>query len=103
MTYVKTKLKREIIIDSIITIHYFEYMKDFVFNGESHNFWEFLYVDNGTVSVCSDDTWLILNTGDIVFHQPNEFHAIKSIGKNSPNLIAISFVCDSPADRKSVV
>ena len=29
MTYVKTKLKREIIIDSIITIHYFEYMKDF--------------------------------------------------------------------------
>ena len=97
MAYISTTLKREIDIRSIITIHYFEYMKDFVFNGESHNFWEFLYVDNGTVSVCSDDTWLILNTGDIVFHQPNEFHAIKSIGKNSPNLIAISFVCDSPA------
>lgn len=97
MTYIKTKLKKEITIDSIITIHYFEYMKDFVFKGESHDFWEFLYVDNGTVSVCSDDTWLTLNTGDIIFHQPNEFHAIKSIGKNSPNLIAISFVCDSPA------
>lgn len=97
MTYIKTKLKKEIAIDSIITIHYFEYMKDFVFKGESHNFWEFLYVDHGTVSVCSDDTWLTLNTGDIIFHQPNEFHAIKSIGKNSPNLIAISFVCDSPA------
>lgn len=97
MTYVKTKLKQEIQIDSIITLHYFEYMKDFVFKGESHDFWEFLYVDNGTVSVRSDDIWLTLNTGDIIFHRPNEFHAIKSIGKNSPNLIAISFVCDSPA------
>lgn len=33
MTYIETKLKREIVIDSIITIHYFEYMRDFVFRG----------------------------------------------------------------------
>lgn len=97
MTYIRTKLKKEIQIDSIITLHYFEYMKDFTFKGESHDFWEFLYVDNGTVSVCFDDTWMTLNTGDIIFHKPNEFHAIKSIGRNSPNLIAISFICTSPA------
>ena len=29
MTYVKTQLKREITIPAIVTIHYFEYMKDF--------------------------------------------------------------------------
>lgn len=97
MTYIKTRLKQELNIDSIITIHYFEYMKDFVFNGESHDFWEFLYVDKGTVSVCADDTWMILSTGDIIFHRPNEFHSIKSIGKNSPNLVAVSFECNSPA------
>lgn len=44
MTYIKTKLKRSIDIDAIITLHYFEYMKNFEFKGESHNFWEFLYV-----------------------------------------------------------
>ena len=27
MTYIKTKLKRSIDIDAIITLHYFEYMK----------------------------------------------------------------------------
>ncbi len=97
MTYIRTKLQKEIQIDSIVTLHYFEYMRDFIFQGESHDFWEFLYVDNGTVSVRYDNTWMTLNTGDIIFHQPNEFHAIKSIGKNSPNLIAISFICDSPA------
>lgn len=99
MTYIKTKLQREIVIDSIITLHYFEYMKDFVFRGESHDFWEFLYVDKGTVSVCSGDHWLTLNAGDIVFHKPNEFHAIKSIGKNSPNLVVVSFTTSSPAIR----
>lgn len=102
MTYIKTKLRKEIQIESIITLHYFEYMKNFIFQGEAHDFWEFLYVDNGTVSVRSDDTWMTLNTGDIIFHQPNEFHAIKSIGKNSPNLIAISFICRSPAMKHFV-
>lgn len=76
MTYVKTTLQHSIDIDAIITLHYFEYMKNFEFKGESHNFWEFLYVDKGTVAVRADDTWTTLYTGDIIFHQPNEFHAI---------------------------
>ena len=97
MTYVKTKLQHSIDIDAIITLHYFEYMKNFEFKGESHNFWEFLYVDKGTVAVRADDTWTTLYTGDIIFHQPNEFHAIKSIGKDSPNLVAMSFTSSSQA------
>ena len=92
MTYIKTKLKRDIEIDSIITLHYFEYMKDFVFRGESHDFWEFLYVDKGSVAVCADENWMTLNAGDIIFHKPNEFHAMRSVGKNSPNLVAMSFM-----------
>ena len=97
MTYVKTILKHSIDIDAIITLHYFEYMKNFEFKGESHNFWEFLYVDKGTVAVRADNSWTTLYTGDIIFHQPNEFHAIKSIGKESPNLIVMSFTTNSPA------
>lgn len=97
MTYVKTTLKREIEINSIITIHYFEYMKDFVFHGESHDFWEFLYVDKGSVMVQSGKDRHLLNAGDVIFHKPNEFHAIHSVGSSSPNLIAVSFITFSPA------
>lgn len=97
MTYVPTRLKSEIIIRSIVTIHYFEYMKDFFFQGETHNFWEFLYVDKGAVMVQADEEWIFLKAGDIIFHQPNEFHAIRSIGKTSPNLIAVSFITHSSA------
>ena len=49
MTYIKTKLKRSIDIDAIITLHYFEYMKDYVYDGESHDFGEFVFVDSGIV------------------------------------------------------
>lgn len=99
MTYVRTKLKREISISHIITIHYFEYMKNFVFLGETHNFWEFLYVDKGQVLVQADNRHYELKTGDIIFHKPNEFHAIESIGSNAPNLVVISF-CTSSAAMK---
>lgn len=97
MTYIRTHLKREIVIDSIITIHYFEYMKDFVFHGESHDFWEMLYVDKGSVQVRSGEDTVHLDAGDIIFHQPREFHAIRSVGSSSPNLVAISFTTQSPA------
>ena len=99
MAYVQTVLKKEIAIDSIITIHYFEYTRDFVFRGEKHNFWEFLYVDKGTVSVCQDDVWYTLSRGEIIFHKPNEFHAIRSIGNESINLVVMSFTSSSPAMR----
>ena len=95
MSYVPTPLKREIVIDAIVTVHYFEYMRDFVFSGESHDFWEFLYVDKGTVLVTAGETDYRLNTGDIIFHKPNEFHAIRSIGKKAPNLVAASFLSSS--------
>lgn len=97
MTYISTKMKKDIEINSIVTIHYFEYVKDIVFNGEAHNFWELLYVDKGEVSVRSGDTWHTLSAGDVIFHEPNEFHAFKSIGKKAPNLVAISFYSSSPA------
>lgn len=97
MGYVPTVLEKEIVIDSIITIHYFEYTRDFVFKGEKHDFWEFLYVDKGQVSVCQDDTWHTLSRGEIIFHKPNEFHAIRSMGKESINLVVMSFKTRSPA------
>lgn len=97
MTYVSTKLEKIFQIDSIVTIHYFEYMSDFVFSGETHDFWEFLYVDKGKVSVQTDDRQYTLTTGDIIFHKPNEFHAIESISKKAPNLVAVSFYCTSPS------
>ena len=74
MTYIKTTLKREIAIDSIITIHYFEYMKDFVFHGESHDFWEFLYVDQGSVIVQAGENHSGWKPAILFFMNQMNFH-----------------------------
>lgn len=86
------QLKSTLNVDAIITIHYFEYPKNFVFNGESHDFWEFLYVDKGEVSVGSCGIEKIMKQGEIIFHKPNEFHTVECNGTISPNLVVISFV-----------
>ena len=41
--YIKHEIANVINIAKIITIHYFEYGKDYKFNGESHDFWK-LYI-----------------------------------------------------------
>lgn len=97
MGYDGVSLKNSISVGKVYSIHYFEYMSDFSFGGEMHNFWEFICVDKGEIGVTADKTFSILKTGDIAFHQPNEFHSVKATGKTAPNLVVISFDCHDPA------
>lgn len=97
MTYVSTVLRNDICIKEIVSIHYFEYMSDFFFEGESHNFWEFCYVDKGEVEVTADSSSYTLRKGQIIFHKPNEFHMLKANGKIAPNLVVMAFHCTSPS------
>lgn len=91
MNYTPTLLHDSIHIDKLYTIHYFEYMCDFTFEGEQHDFWEFLYVDKGEVFATSGAKEILLKKGDIVFHQPDEFHSVNATGHSAPNLIVVSF------------
>ena len=95
--YYSTKLTRSIVVERVFTIHYFEYAKDFVFPGESHDFWELLYVDNGVVEVVADEAHHTLFKGDMIFHRPNEFHRLSANGTTAPNLVVLSYECRSPA------
>lgn len=94
--FTKTMLKNVLKVKSIQSFHYFEFSKDFVFYGEKHNFWEFVYVDRGQIVATADDQKFLLRQGDIIFHKPNEFHNISANHNIAPNVIVISFTCHSP-------
>lgn len=100
MPFESLKLREEIQISEIITIHYFEYTSTYHFSGEAHDFWEFLCVDKGEVEVCADERKHTLKRGQIIFHKPNEFHSVQANGKIAPNLVVISFRCQSPCMKK---
>lgn len=97
MSYYKTTLNEIITINEIYTIHYFEYDKDFKFDAEKHNFWEFIYVDNGNVNICMDNHELSLKSNEIAFHKPNEMHRVEADHNSSLDLIVISFSTESEA------
>ena len=97
MAYIGLYLTNAITIGKLYSVHYFEYMNDFSFPGESHNFWEFICVDKGEVKIQREEEFFILKKGDICFHKPNEFHNVIGTGKVAPNLVVIAFQCDSPA------
>lgn len=96
MSYQFTRLRPVLCVDRIVTVHYFEYSADYAFPGESHDFWEFVYVDRGTVSVTAESREYSLQKDEIIFHRPQEFHSLRSDG-STPNLVVVAFACQSPA------
>ena len=92
--YKKLKVKNYIQIPYIVTIHYFEFTKDYIYNGESHDFWEMVYVDKGEIIATANEKDIVVKQGEALFHKPFEFHKIRSNGVLAPNVFVISFVCD---------
>ena len=97
MAFTPCILNKPLEIHELYSVHYFEYTSNYAFSGESHDFWELLYVDKGTIRVQRDEQDLDLTRGEMIFHAPGEFHALRANGVVAPNLIVVSFRCDSPS------
>lgn len=97
MEFARHTLNEMLAVRKLISFHYFEFAKGYVFEGEQHDFWEFLYVDKGSVEVRADDRTHQLEQGMIIFHKPGEFHTVQ-VGQRHkpPNLFVLSFECASP-------
>lgn len=98
MDFPRIYLQESLSIEALISFHYFEYAKGFVFDGEQHDFWEILYVDKGEVEVRADDVIHTLQQGNMIFHKPEEFHTVHVRHDHKPpNLIVIAFACHAEA------
>lgn len=95
MKYIPAGFKDKIEIQDIVTVHYFEFPKDYRFTGESHDFWELVYVDSGRIIAVSDEKEILLKAGDIIFHKPDEWHNLKGDGEHASNVAVVSFISGS--------
>ena len=96
-SYTRHKLDSVISIAKLVTVFYWDYEKTYVFSGESHDFWEMVYVDRGDVVVTAGKREFPLQQGEMYFHKPNEFHKIRANGQSAANVLILSFVCHSPS------
>ncbi|MBO4262428.1 MAG: AraC family transcriptional regulator, partial [Clostridia bacterium] len=97
--YFKHKLQNLINVSKIITIHHFEFEKDFVSEGERHDFWEMVYAEKQSVVCTAEQERIKLEQHEILFHKPNEYHVLAANGENAPDVLVISFACCSEAMR----
>lgn len=95
MSYKGTAIEPALTIDEIFTIHYFEYVIDFDFPGELHDFWEVVYVDAGEVTITAGTEKIIMKQGEFFLHRPLEFHSISCNGSTA-NAIVFSFSSSCP-------
>lgn len=89
--FIRTRLPEEIAIDNLVTLHVFQCPPGYVFEGEAHDFWEFVHVQHGSLEVTADRKVFRLTEGEIVFHKPNEFHAFRTDAKTPTKLVIVSF------------
>lgn len=61
------------------------------FSGETHDFWECVYVTEGKVCVTADDRIYNLKTGDLIFHKPLELHKLYVNEEEFAKLFIFSF------------
>jgi AraC-like DNA-binding protein len=93
----KNKLRELFTVPRIITVLYQEFPRDFIFPGESNDFWEFIYVEKGEILITADSLEYLLKAGETAFHKPNEFHTIKAMGHSDSTAVVVTFECKSPS------
>ena len=90
-----SKINNLINVDEIMSIHYFELKSDFSFSGETHDYWELVYINSGSAIITADGEESLHNLGEIIFHKPHEKHAIASLPSNPPTVFIITFKSES--------
>ena len=80
-------------VSRIAYLHYFEFTNDFHSAQDCHNFCELLYVDQGSLSIFSENYTGPLTENQLIIHRPNELHSLATSDTIAPNVIIIGFEC----------
>ncbi len=89
-------VKEQIHIDTLFSLFTEHKPNGFHFPGETHNFWECLYVIEGSACVSGDDKVYELSAGDLIFHKPMELHKFYIDHENGAKLLIFSFNLKGP-------
>lgn len=90
MNYEPLKIERPLRVGRLYSLHYFQFAAGYIFPGESHDFWEMVYIDRGEADIGAGEEIVRLREGQVFFHRPGEFHTILA-GATGPNIMVLSF------------
>lgn len=88
-------IREQLHISTIHTLFDVHYDYNYSFVGESHNFWECVYVINGSIAETSNDKIYKLSTNEMIFHKPFEFHNLQVDSPGGADVLIFSFTENS--------
>ncbi len=91
MSWLHHEISQKVKIKSFVSAFERELKNGFSFAGESHNFWEMLYVEDGNVCVSADDRVFELSKNEIIFHKPMELHKFHISQDGYSKIFVMSF------------
>lgn len=94
--YQDTYLDNSIIIESLQTVHYFKFSPNYNYQGEYHDFWEFIYIDFGILNVRIENDIFTLEKGDLILVSPDAFHNVWGNYQYPSDIAVISFRSPTP-------
>ena len=74
-------------VTELYTLYYFHHNSGYRFAGESHDFWEIIYVDKGMASGLNGPEPYTLEKGQVIFHHPNVFHNFRTGGPTEEDIL----------------
>ncbi len=93
--YYSHLVKKVIHVKKLMAIDYTQISSDFNFAEEEHTFYEFAYVDGGTVNCVYKDQVVELKQGDFLLIEPSTPHRYEYTGKNGTHIFVVCFDANS--------
>lgn len=90
-------IPRPVILTGLYTAFSQEIDADYVFRGETHDFYELVLVCEGQIGVTADADSFVLKAGCAILHPPMEFHSLRGIGAPA-KIIIFSFAAEKMPD-----
>lgn len=94
MSWQSYQVKEQVKITKLYTLFKMHFEKGYHFNGEMHDFWECMYVLDGSMCISADDRVHNLSQGDIIVLKPFELHKFNVDDPNGVTLFIFSFTLE---------
>ena len=84
-------IARPVMLEGFYTAFEENMRPDYIFRGETHDFYELVLVIDGTVGVTAGTDSFVIAAPTAILHPPMEFHSIRAEGGTAPTIVVFSF------------
>ena len=90
-TFTYQAVKSTLMVKEILGNYYVLKGPNYKFKGEAHEFFELTYVDSGSLDTTIEETTYTINSSELIFYTPGQFHTQQVVTHKSCSYITIIF------------